>query len=142
MVGTVEGAQGRTMTGLRQAVAQTLAVRLLDDEDQHAVVAFEGMGDLDVDDADVELGGARRDPGQRPLLIGDRNPQLDQILGPREAGGKRDTSGACRLEDRQQRRAVTLGDDLADAGERVDEHPELCVDRCCVLGADVRPDRR
>ncbi len=65
----------------------------LHDQDQHALVALDGVGDLDVGDADVELGGQDGDGGEGPGAVdaearGSRPGPRRGRSGPAGPGGR------------------------------------------------------
>ena len=90
-----------------------------DDEDEHAGAPFERVRDLQVGDVDAEARGQGGDLGDHAFAVEHRHPQLDQRLLGRQPGGQVSPRGAGVGEQREQRVAVAVGDDAADAAQLV-----------------------
>src|SRR5690606_17524772 len=98
------------------------------------------VGDLQVDDVDVEVGGQDGDVGDGAGPVGHRHADLAEVGRGAEPGRQVDPGGPGLLERRQQRVPVAGGDDLAHVAQRLDELVEDLDDGGAVVVADVGPD--
>ncbi len=100
------------------------------------------MGDLEVDDADVEIGGQGEDRRQHAFAVGDGQAELDQVLGSGHARRQVDPRPPRLTQHVEQPIAIAFSHDRAHLAQPRDQLVQLDHDGVAVLGADVGPDAR
>ncbi len=95
----------------RERVLERVGPALADDEHQHTAATFERVRDLEVADVHVQRRGQRGDLGDHALAVGHGDAQLEQRLLDGQAHRQVAARGARGLEQVEQLRALTAGDD-------------------------------
>ena len=96
-----------------RAVGEGRRAGRVDHDHEDAAVALDRVGDLEVVDVDAELGGQHQDVGDGSGAVLDRDPHLDQLLGPGGTGAHGPAGGGRPLRGR---RAASRGPARPPAG--------------------------